>query len=314
MALTVTRGTLKTFLRANYFDKLDTIATARTERCIEDGLRMVGRAREWAHQISDAPVNAIAPYSTGTVSVSNGSTSVTGSGTVFPSNVVTANAYIEFNGEKNWYQIEARGGDTALTLKDAYSNRDGTALSGATYTIVYPLYELPANFRRHLSLLDVATNNCLAWADVPTLWEAHSARAGTSAPYAYGVTIKRHDPNTKALLLYPAPASIEKYRLVYVRHSGWYSSATPETSTWAMKASSDAVYVDWPDEKLDILYAAILLKLYEEVSPERVAGAYTHYYQLLAEAQADDAENAQIRTLGSGRVSRRPGHRYEIGM
>lgn len=311
MALTVTRGNLKTFLRANYYDKLDTVAQARVERCIEDGLRMAGRAREWAHQISDTPINAIAPYSTGTVSVSNGGTSVTGTGTVFPSDVVTANAFIEFNGENHWYAISARGGDTALTLLNAYSNRSGTSLTDVTYTIVYPFYELPANFRRHLSLLDVGANQCLAWADVPALWEAHSANAGTATPYAYGVTTKRHDPNVKGLLLYPAPAQIEKYQLVYTRHAGWYSSATPASSTFAMKAASDAVYVDWPDDKLDILYAAILVKLYEEVAPERVSQAFGHYYQILAEAQMDDAENAQIRTLGSGKSTPR-GYRYEI--
>lgn len=312
MALTVTRSDLKTFLRANYFEKLDTVSIARVERAIEDGLRMVSRAREWAHQITDYPITTAGPYSTGTVSINSASTAVTGSGTVFPSNVVTANAFIEFNGENTWYEVTARGGDTALTIRDAYSNTAGTNLSGATYKIVYPLYALPDNFRRHVDLFDVGRQRVMQWSTTPPLWDAHAARAGVATPQVYGTVVKRHDPNTTNMLLYPAPDGIEKFQLVYMRHTGWYDAATPATSVWKMRATADTDYVDWPESKLDILYAAILVKLYEEVDQGKVNGAYSHFWQLLQQAQEDDADNIKVRTLGSGGADEMPRQRFFI--
>lgn len=66
-------------------------------------------------------------YSTGTVSVSNNGTAVTGSGTTWTGNV-TAGQYIMLGGL--WYPITVVGGNTSITIGVPYA---GKALSGATY-------------------------------------------------------------------------------------------------------------------------------------------------------------------------------------
>lgn len=301
MALTVQRSDLIDFLRANYFQKVDSVATDRLKRNVENGLRRVSRQRDWSFLETTKKINTIVPYSTGTVSVNHGSASVTGGGTTFPSDIV--GAYIEFNGEDGWYEITVRGGDTSLTILDNYSNTGGSNLSGATYKIVYPLYSLPANFRRKAGLFDPGRRRWLRYTDSTTLWWVHAGRAGTGQPEAYGFTPLRHDPNTTRLLLYPAPSAVENYELVYWRHAGWYDTATPATSTFKLKATADTDYIDWPDDMLDLLYAAIVLELYEEIGDQRAGHAFQRYMTLYEAAAADDQENGQIRQLGqpSGR-------------
>lgn len=66
----------------------------------------------------------------GTVSVSNGSASVTGSGTAFASSDV--GRYIRFDSDGHWYRISAVGGTTSLTLDRNY---EGTAISGGNYKL-----------------------------------------------------------------------------------------------------------------------------------------------------------------------------------
>jgi hypothetical protein len=297
MALTIQRSDLITFLRNNYFEKLDTVTTNRINRNIENGLRRVSRQRDWSFLETLTKINAIAPYSTGTVAINHGSTTVTGTTTVFPADSV--GAYIEFNGEDGWYEITVRGGDTSLTILDNYSNIAGSNLSGASYKIVYPLYNLPANFRRKSGIFDPGRRRWLRYADSTSLWWVHAGRAGAGQPEAYGFTPLRHDPNITRLLLYPAPSAIENYEMVYWRHAGWYSTDTPATSTFKLKATADTDYIDWPDDMLDLLYAAILLELYEEIGHEKQGMAMSRYFQLYEQAAADDQENGEIRQLGT---------------
>lgn len=93
-----------------------------------------------------------APYSTGTVSISVGSTSLTGSGTAWN----TSNGYAEtnveyhgkfvFEGSQDIYRVSASSSDTACTLTQRYVGT--AALSGATYTYYEDEYELASNFLR----------------------------------------------------------------------------------------------------------------------------------------------------------------------
>jgi len=75
-------------------------------------------------------------YTTGTVSVTNGSKVVTGSGTDFSSNV-SAGDYFRIDGDGTgsasvWYKIDSVDSATQITLETAYA---GTTQSGVEYTI-----------------------------------------------------------------------------------------------------------------------------------------------------------------------------------
>jgi hypothetical protein len=97
-----------------------------------------------------------APYSTGTVSISVGSTTLTGSGTTWN----TANSYNEvitrdggkvvLSGGSDIYTVTAVGSDTSLTLDNRYVGSD--ALSGASYTYFENEYSLSSSFLRPIDV------------------------------------------------------------------------------------------------------------------------------------------------------------------
>lgn len=73
-----------------------------------------------------------ANYTTGTISVTNGSATVTGSGTTWSTSTnAEVNEYIQLPDSK-WYRITAIGTATSLTIERTYQ---GSTLSGQTYVI-----------------------------------------------------------------------------------------------------------------------------------------------------------------------------------
>lgn len=77
-------------------------------------------------------------YTTGTITLTNGSATVTGSGTTFTSAMV--GRWIKLDDYDEWYEISAFVSTTELTLRQAYQ---GITSAGASYTIgeVGPLPE-----------------------------------------------------------------------------------------------------------------------------------------------------------------------------
>lgn len=69
-------------------------------------------------------------YTTGTVSVTNGDATVTGSGTTFTSNMV--GRWLKVDDDGSWYRIASFTSTTSVELDNVYS---GTTSSGEAYTI-----------------------------------------------------------------------------------------------------------------------------------------------------------------------------------
>lgn len=67
-------------------------------------------------------------YNTGTVAINEGSTTVTGTGTVFTAAMIGRHILLE----RLWYEITGRASDTSITIGSAYT---GSNLSGASYTL-----------------------------------------------------------------------------------------------------------------------------------------------------------------------------------
>ena len=86
-------------------------------------------------------------YDTGTVSVTNGSTTVTGSGTNFVSGAQVGEGF--YGPDGRLYEIQAIVSATSLTLADSYL---GTTQSGQAYKIV-PTQSLVANLASQVSTL-----------------------------------------------------------------------------------------------------------------------------------------------------------------
>ena len=90
-----------------------------------------------------------APYSTGTVTVVNGSTSVTGVDTVWTS-AMEGRQFI-IGSQVPFYDIETVTSGTALTLDRAFS---GTGAAGSEYSIEYVYLVCPSDFLSFVSVVD----------------------------------------------------------------------------------------------------------------------------------------------------------------
>lgn len=83
----------------------------------------------------------------GTVSINNGSTSVTGVGTAFAATDV--NSYIQFQNSTNWYVISAFSSATSITLEEPYTE---TTISGGTYKVNQVYYDFSTSVDRVLDI------------------------------------------------------------------------------------------------------------------------------------------------------------------
>lgn len=84
-------------------------------------------------------IQTVTDYTTGTITGSAGSTSITGSGTAWTSAYL--NAYLQPANDTNWYEVSAVGSTTGLTLTKGLA----AAVTAGTYTLRTTYYDLPTN-------------------------------------------------------------------------------------------------------------------------------------------------------------------------
>jgi hypothetical protein len=110
---------------------------------IKDGIQMgLDRLtdKDLPYLMTDGVITTVAPYETGTVTVTNNSKTVTGSGTTFTSAMVGRK--IRIAGENAYYRISSYSSATSITLENVYQ---GDTASAQTYSIYKDEYRLPAD-------------------------------------------------------------------------------------------------------------------------------------------------------------------------
>lgn len=137
--LTEFRNTLAEQMGFSAYSALSTLQAAHVDKAILFAMDQIAMEGQWKWLEREGHFTTTSGYSTGTVTTTNGSATVTGSGTSWntSSNVLADD---KFNGgEGGFYRISAVGGDTSLTLATEFA---GTALSGDTYNIYRDEYDL----------------------------------------------------------------------------------------------------------------------------------------------------------------------------
>lgn len=113
----------------------------------------LGNGEKFAWCERNARLLTQAPYSTGTVTISQGSASLTGSGTAwntvnaFGVKNLRAGGRIVLPGDDTVYEVDSVSSDTTLTLTDAFR---GESLSAETYSYFEDEYALASDFLRPL--------------------------------------------------------------------------------------------------------------------------------------------------------------------
>ena len=127
-----------------------TLNQAKQYICLANNSMHLGFGEKYPWCERKATLLTQASYSTGTLSVSVGGTSVTGASTLWNTNNdygvanVRAGGKLVLEGSPDIYEVASVSSDTALTLATRYVG--SAALSGATYTYFEDEYDLAADF------------------------------------------------------------------------------------------------------------------------------------------------------------------------
>ena len=110
---------------------------------IKDGIQMgLDRLtdKDLPYLMTDGIITTVAPYETGTVTATNNSKTITGSGTTFTAAMVGRK--IRVASQSAYYRIAAYVSATEITLEAVFQ---GETVSGETYSIYKDEYRLPAD-------------------------------------------------------------------------------------------------------------------------------------------------------------------------
>jgi len=115
------------------------------EQALNDILQEICQAYNFSWLYGDSSFITVAPYSTGTVTATEGSATITGSGTTFTSSMVGRKIYLE----NATYTIATYVDATGITLSTNYAGGGG---AGLTYKIYQDEYSLASDVEDVLSM------------------------------------------------------------------------------------------------------------------------------------------------------------------
>lgn len=132
-------------------------------------------------------IATVPDYTTGTVSISSGGTTVTGSGTTFTAGQAGPSFFIQFQGANDWYQMLSFSSATSVTIKTAY--QPTANLVNGTYILRQFFYGLSSSADRIIDIKNWNTPLKLIEVDPRTLDDRRpnpQSTAVSSAFIAYG--------------------------------------------------------------------------------------------------------------------------------
>lgn len=163
--------------------------------------RLLCGRRKWNWMLKDTIIQTSTEITTGTVTATNASTSITFSSGPTPS---VAGWRIQFAGSDDWYTISAHTAtQTGATLTHAYLGSTG---SGKTYKLRKVYYTLPADCAAVFTLRQSRDENKLVYCPIRKFDEIVPDRTQTGTPRFY--TIVGRDSSASPLYrieFYPVP-------------------------------------------------------------------------------------------------------------
>ena len=192
--------------------------------------------RRWSFNLAQSSFNTEAGYSTGTITATNGSTTITGSGTTWTSTY--ENSYRIQIGDVQYSVVTVTNG-TTIVIGEAFV---GTTASGLTYQIYKTRYNIESNCQEVLRMWNGSTGIEMKTED-PILWgRGHFTQYATGDALYYGL-LGENGVFTWKISLRPCPITTQIIQYYYMKRR------TPVTSV----ASS----IDVPDHFTEMIVQGI---------------------------------------------------------
>lgn len=205
---------------------------------VDEAYREVVYTHDWKYYLGTWTLYLQAPYSTGTITYTQSSRTLTLAGGTWPSWALYGHVKIG----TTFYEVESVSSSTVLIL--AVNNNPGADVAAlTTYTIYQSVYTLPAGFTRLMR----PTTPTGSWANAyvsPDNWlrlEMRTASAGS--PVAWTIMSDPKSFGSFAIFVWPYPSTAQTYTFIYKRRpkdlviSG-YDTAE---SDWANSSTITAV-------------------------------------------------------------------------
>lgn len=285
MNATTTQAALKQFLtQCATADGATAHDDDAKDRALAGGIRRICQDRRWGFLRARKRILTTAPYVTGTVDIAAGGTALTFAGATLTA--AMAGAIIKFGGEAAPYQIlSVNVGAGTAVLVDTYPT-EGALTSFSSFEILTFGYDLPSDFGKVVGITRVGAGTNLQRVPLTRFEEMRGNQAGNGIPFWYTIAPKLNDTLSQ-ILLWPAPDDdTYEWDIWYHRKVGWLDAST---RAWKLVPTATTDIVDWPDELVPVLRAAMLCAYYDENPPERGGDrAEAIYGRLLAASASND--------------------------
>lgn len=137
----------------------------------------------WTFMESSEQFATVSDYTTGTASVNNGSTAVTGSGTAWTTTQGNGQYYIQFSGTNDWYNVTTQISGTSLTIDQNYQPTANAV--NVTYILRKFYYSLSSSCDRIISVVNWNTPLKLIEINMRTVNDLNPNPQSTNTSYGY---------------------------------------------------------------------------------------------------------------------------------
>lgn len=171
---------------------------------------MVSTLQHWNWLYQEVDTLFKEPYSTGTIDLEKGSQDVTGTGTVWSTNVVPNNVlYVKSRNET--YLISEVTSQTALVLEGQFAGEDTT---DEEYEIIKPIYTMPSDLE-HIQGIQVDGVGKMIPKGRQEFTRLKQSFPGMTGAPRYFTEIGRRSDGVRLLEVFPAPDQNYTARLFY---------------------------------------------------------------------------------------------------
>ena len=248
----------------------------------------------WAER--QGRITTMAPYTTGTVSISQGSTTLTGSSTLW----TTTNAFsianaratgkLVINGTPPIYEISSVGGAGTITLTSAYV---GTTVSAGTYVYFEDEYDLASDFLRPLDMQFFDANREIRLIDRTSFRRRFPQNSVRGRPVAACLLDRAFVSNTTPV------RRISFFRPPDANYSIPYSYVTSKLAVTSAGVAATSLVNDTDEPAIPLQYRTAIV-LY---------GLYTWYRDKKDDARAGEAraqyQDMVLRIMGDTEIGER---------
>lgn len=202
-------------------------------RAVQDAYNHLPAIHNWSYLIGRGRVTTVAPQSTGTITYTNSSLTVTLAGATFPSWVVQG--VIVINNIP--YQIASNPTSTTITLP-AQNNPGADVAAGSSYTLYQDAYSLPIDFTQCDEIVNVNYGLRMTF-EHPSAWLTFQRiYRGPATPKIYTITGSPGFFGAMALKFFPAPDNIYFMDFIYKRRPRPLNVVLVNTGTVTLTSGS----------------------------------------------------------------------------